>query len=195
MGVRSFLIRFESELEVKYFYKYKTYLAYQIMSNYECSSEINSLDIFDADKVEEFNKSKLYYESFGDFDINIVGFKFWAGSIWGLVSTYSVGESTFLTYVHHFKNHFTRLWNIPIKEIIYNECPTTFLSNYNDLNEALEIYKKMYSQYWTQILDYNLVILNNPNLFEKYEPIDFNNKKICDLFGVQFKNNQSVVKK
>lgn len=53
----------------------------------------------------------------------------------------------------------------------------------------------MYSQYWTQILDYNLVILNNPNLFEKYEPIDFNNKKICDLFGVQFKNNQSVVKK
>ncbi len=195
MGIRSFLIRFESIYDIKMFLKYRKYLAYQIMICYENNKEINPIDIFDTDKVDNFNNnSNMVSESYGDFDIDLVGLKFWAGSIWGLVSTYSVGESTFIIYVTHFKNYHTRLWNIPMQEVVYKEIDPIIFASYNDLEQASSAFKKLYDQYFTKIIDYKLMFNTHSNIIE-CDPdgsIDFHNKNIQNLFGVEskIKNNK-----
>jgi len=86
---------------LKNFYIYRKYIAYII------SNEKNIKYIDDDKKLNKFMNSVDFKASYGDFDLDLVGFKVWAGAIWGLVSTYTAGQETFQVYTNKFKNYQT----------------------------------------------------------------------------------------
>ena len=101
MSIRSFLIKFDSVEQIKHFYNYRKYITYIVYK------DINRSQIMDVHKLKLFNCFKYVYSDYSDFDLELIGFKFWAGAIWGLVSTYTVGQECFQLYTDLFKNYQT----------------------------------------------------------------------------------------
>jgi hypothetical protein len=177
MGVRSFLIRFESTKDIRNFIKYRRYLAYKVFNNYNDETKEDNDFVFDRDEANIFNESNQY-ENYGDYDINLVGFKFWAGSVWGLISTYSAGETTFFKYIDIFKNFNTRLWDIPTHELGYNKIKPVILNVFNDLKESIKVFMELYVENITLVKDYEQIFNTHQKLLDKYKSIDFHNKQI-----------------
>lgn len=185
MGIRSFLIKFDSVEQIMHFCKYKKYIAYIV------SNEINKKYILDENKLKLFNDSKYANSNYGDFDLELVGFKFWAGAIWGLVSTYTVGEECFQLYTELFKNYATRLMLIPTNKIVYDEIDGVFMFSPDDISEAINIFTRLYNKHSDELLNYD-------DIFAKYSEfydldcdncISFRNPDMYEVFSIETKAN------
>ncbi len=183
MGVRSFLIKFNNIDEIKNFYIYRKYIAYII------SNEKNIKYIDDEKKLNKFMNSVDFKASYGDFDLDLVGFKVWAGAIWGLVSTYSAGQETFQVYTNKFKNYATRLWYIPSNKVKYDEIEGVFMSNYDDCEEACNIFTRLRDQNSDVLLNYADIFAKYPEFYDTDcdNCINFANGEMYGLFNIQLK--------
>ena len=186
MGIRSFLIKFDSIEQIVHFYKYKKYIAYIV------SKEINRSQITDDYKLDLFNRSKHSKLDYGDFELELVGFKFWAGAIWGLVSTYTVGQECFQLYTEQFKNYATRLMLIPSHKVVYEEIEGVFMFSPDDKTEAINIFKRLHSKYSDELLNYRDIFAKYPEFYEVDcdNCISFCNPTMNELFGIETKFNE-----
>lgn len=187
MGIRSFLIKFDSVEQIKHFYKYKKYIAYVV------SNDIKRKYILNDDKLTLFNKSKYANSDYGDFDLELVGFKFWAGAIWGLVSTYTVGQECFQLYTELFKNYATRLMLIPSNKIIYDEIDGVFMFSSDDISEAINIFKRLYNKHSDELIDYHDIFAKYPEFYDLDcdNCINFCNPNMYEVFCIETKPNGS----
>jgi hypothetical protein len=186
MGVSSFLIRIDTQDDIINYLKYKKILAYCVMkqenSDVKFDDNYQTDENFTEQQLEEFNKTHGN-KDFGDFDINLVGFKYWAGSIWGLVSTYTAGETAFLSYVYRFNKYYTRLWYIPYY-LNYNQEKSCILSKYNNLSESLKLYNTLYDLHKDKILDYQKIFEKTDLIYKL--AIDFNVDDVCKLLNIKY---------
>lgn len=183
MGIRSFLIKFDSVEQIKHFYNYKKYIAYVV------SNDIDRKYIMDEHKLNLFNGSKYAYSDYGDFDLELIGFKFWAGAIWGLVSTYTVGQECFQLYTDLFKNYATRLMLIPSHKIIYDEIEGIFMFSPDDMSEAINIFNRLHSKHSDELLNYHDIFDEYPEFYDLDcdNCISFGNPDMYEVFGIETK--------
>lgn len=188
MGMKSFLIKFDNINQVIKFFIWRKYLANLVCKYYDDdNNNIEYIEMIIKDNVPCISYEKNDY---GDFDIYLLGFKFWAGGIWGLVSTYSVGEITFELIVHKIlKCYYSRLSDIDFSNTNYNKIDSIFLNNYyynQNLIKASEIYLDLYYKYKLELYNYDYFI-------EKYKLkdidenkcISFYSKKIINIFNIK----------
>ncbi len=183
MGVRSFLIKFNNIDEIKNFYIYRKYIAYII------SNDKNIKYIDDDKKLNKFVDSIKFERSYGDYDLDLVGFKVWAGAVWGLVSTYTAGQETFQAYTNKFKNYATRLWCIPTNKVIYDEINGVFMNDYDDCEEACNIFTRLRDQNSDVLLNYSDIFTKHPEFYDTDcdNCIDFSNGEMYRMFNIQVK--------
>jgi len=183
MGVRSFLIKFNNIDEIKNFYIYRKYIAYII------SNDKNIKYIDDEKKLKKFISSVDFEASYGDFDLDLLGFKVWAGAIWGLVSTYTAGQETFQAYTNKFKNYATRLWCIPSSKVVYDEIDGIFMSDYDDCEEACNIFTRLHDQNSDVLINYADIFAKYPEFYDTDcdNCINFANGEMYGLFNIQTK--------
>ncbi len=192
MGIRSFIIKFNSQEEIEKYFKWRKYLAHIVCKHYDDNYEYSDY-IGIIQKGLPNNVLKYEPIDFGDFDLHLVGMKFFAGAIWGLISTYTVGEQTFQLLQYILNTYYSRLWAIDMEATKYKEAPELFLTDsYKNpsLIEALEIYNKFIESESDKIIDYDIVIKNNKIELDTDKFIVFKTKKIFDLFGL---NNSLIV--
>ena len=169
--------------EIKNFYIYRKYIAYII------SNEKNIKYIDDDKKLKKFVDSVYFEKSYGDYDLDLLGFKVWAGAVWGLVSTYTAGQETFQAYTNKFKNYATRLWLIPTNKVIYDEIDGIFMSDYDDCEEACNIFSRLYDQNSDVLLNYTDIFTKYPQFYDTDcdNCINFADDEMYGLFNIQVK--------
>ena len=182
MGVRSYLIKLDSVEQLKLFLKYLKYLPILFARNNNDSDDDNkpSLEqIIEWGLIDEEDDKE--YESCDDFDLSLVGFKFWAGGIWGLISTYTSTESALYLIVNKIlKCYFTQLMSIDKRITNYENIISIF---FNSGDNKIEIYNKIYEENKDKFLDYDKIIKDN-NFKNNCNFINFDREKICKAFGV-----------
>ena len=158
MGIRSFLIKFDNINQIISFFLWRKYLAFLVCDYYD-----DKYTLEDIEKIIINNKLYLGYDKkdFGDFDLYLVGFKFFGGAIWGLISTYSVGEVTFELLVQKIlKCYYSRLSAIDVEATNYNDHEAIFISNYSEnqnLIEASKIFLELYNKYKYKLINYDFL--------------------------------------
>lgn len=186
MGIRSFLIVFNNIDELKKFYKWKGYLAHLVRDNYEDCNDIDDFaNMFDAtikpDDIEDYNR---FYN--GDFDLHLVGFKFWGGAIWGLISTDSAGVYTMYLMMNRILSdtYYARLGDIDSDKYEYDEIKSVFMINHKNPSEGLEKYQKLFNKKKGKMYNYKC-LLANEEINDQY--IEFTKTKYYDLLKINKK--------
>ncbi len=184
MGIRSFIIKFSSQEEIEKFFQWRKYLAHIVCKhydeNYELKDYINIIDKGLPEDVTKYDRVDL-----GDFDLHLVGMKFFAGAVWGLISTYSVGEQTFELLQYILNTYYSRLWAIDMEATKYKDAPELFLNDYYynpKLKDAIEIFNKLTDDYQDKIIDFDLLIKNNNLELDSDKFLTFKTKKILEIF-------------
>ncbi len=189
MGIRSFLIKFDSIESIEKFFLWKKYLAHLVHTHFDDEWYIEKyIPVLEQGLPKNVDK----YEpiDFGDFDLHLVGLKFWAGAIWGLISTQTVGQDTFALVQIILNTYYSRLWAIDTIGTDYEEIEGLFIEDYYenpDPLKAIEIFDKLYENNQDKIIDYDLVIANNQIELDKDKFIAFKTKKIFELFNINYK--------
>ena len=149
MGVRSFLIKFDNLNQIIKFFLWRKYLADIIYSCYILNYDHKRLIKVIEDTIQKSQLSLKFDKiDYGDFDIYLIGFKFWNNGIWGCITTYSVGELTFEIMAQKIlKCHYIK--QLPIDTIYSNYYyEPIFIKNYSqNLIKASEIYLELYDKY------------------------------------------------
>lgn len=188
MGIRSFLIKFDNLNQIIQFFMWRKYLAKLVCDFYD-SSQYLLEDIYEIIKSKPLD-IKYNNIDYGDFDVYLMGFKFWAGGIWGLVTTYSVGEFTFELIVQKIlRCYYSRLSAIDMEKTNYNLHQAIFIENYienQNLIEASKIYLKLNNIYKYQLYDYDGIkhIVGSKNIDEN-NFIKFESNKIIKILNIQ----------
>jgi hypothetical protein len=121
MGVRSFLIAVDSSDDIEKIKNYSEFLGtiwWSLDLGAMSSSDIlfATLFLFDNGDIK-LNRDPIR----GDTDLHPVGFKYYCGKIWLLISTWSSGEDIVPTIARFMEKNYTRLWDMPPD---YNTVPT-----------------------------------------------------------------------
>jgi len=189
MGIRSFLIKFNSVEDIKKYFEWKKYLAHLVHEHFDEEWYIEKyIQILEQGLPK--NANKYNKEDFGDFDLHLVGMKFWAGTVWGLISTQTVGQDTFALMQIVLDTYYSRLWAIDSTNTDYNSVEGLFIEDYyenSDVSKAIELFEKLYNENMDNIIDYDLVIKNNQIELDKDKFIAFKTKKIFELFNINYK--------
>jgi hypothetical protein len=186
MGVRSFLIKFNSEGEIKKFFKWRKYLAHLVSEHFDKEYEISNYEPILSKGLPE--DIKIYKnKDYGDFDLHLVGMKFWAGAVWGLITTYTVGQDTFALMQQVLDAYYSRLWAIEIDLTKYEEAPQILIEDYYEnpnSMKAIEIFNELLEKNKDKKIDYNLIIKNNRIELDKDKFMVFKTRKIFELFNI-----------
>lgn len=190
MGLRSFLIAFTDTEQIKKFFQWRHKIACIIadfamlkekvgenIHQWSPSHKSDSLNTLVEFAVNYSTAYKSQYES-GDYDLDLIGLTYWKGMIWGLISTWTVGEDVFdnlMTYVLP-DNFWTRTSYLP-KEYEVQTTPI-FLRKDNDQTECLEIFQGFPNSYhWKKIRsehpDLSMKLINYDSIWKSdYEDDD-----------------------
>ena len=168
MGIRSFLINFTNEKEIKKFLQFKDLISKIIADYYFLVEEKkgeNFLDWADEKRYQSLHVLVEFAITYfptqyqgkyqqGDWDLDLIGWNYWKGQIWGLIMTQTPGEDVFLQLMDVVlpNNYSTRLSLLPQE---YDLTQPIMLSKVNDLTESLQIFNEMKSSH--QIIDYNQI--------------------------------------
>lgn len=128
MGVRSFLIAFKNAEEIKKFYQWKDKIS-QIIFDFcdmkekkEGENVLNWTHSYRYDCLQTLVQFAVTYPfehkseyTGGDWDLDLIGFSYWKGQIWGLIHTYTPGEDVFFHLMHNVlpENFHTRTSYLP----------------------------------------------------------------------------------
>jgi hypothetical protein len=189
MGIRSFLIKFDSIESVKKFFLWRKYLAYLVSEHYDDEWYITNYEPILNKGLPE-NVNDYARRDFGDFDLHLEGLKFWAGGIWGLISTYTVGESTFGLLQKILDGYYSRLWAIDTNSTDYNQTPQIMIPDYYSnpsSRKAIELFNELNEQHKDKMLNYNLIISTNGIELDSDKFIAFKTRKIFELFNINCK--------
>lgn len=193
MGRRSFVIKFDSIEQIKQFYKWRKYLAHLVSENYDKNLDYkdynNYISIGYKINLEE------YYNDYGDFDLYLEGLMFWAGAIWGLIGTQTVGETTFYLFSTKILDAYSsRLMLIDSIHTDFDNMESLNiqyeLSDKKQLDLAIRYFNKIYIDNKDSLLDYDNIILKN-NLVKDvkdYKIIPFRSNKYFKLFNIKKKD-------
>ncbi len=191
MGIRSFLIKFNTVEDIKKYFEWRKYLSYLTHKYYDIKWNVEEYnDILAKGLPDEKSLKEYENEDFGDFDIYLVGFKFWAGCVWGLISTQSVGEATFYLIQKILDTYYSRLFVINTRETDYNDVKPVFIEDYYEnpnVSKAIDIFAKLEEENRDKFIDYNLVITTNKIKFEDEKFIEFMENDIFELFNINYK--------
>ena len=141
------------------------------------------------ENVDEYN-----CRDYGDFDLHLEGLKFWAGGIWGLISTYTVGENTFGLLQKILDGYYSRLWAIDTNSTDYNQTPQFMIPDYysnpssTSSTKAIELFNELNEQNKDKMLNYNLIIRTNRIELEPDKFMVFKTRKIFELFNINCKS-------
>ena len=189
MGIRSFLIKFDSVESIEKFFQWRKYLAYLVSEHYDDEWETsNYVEILDEGLPE--NVSEYTRRDFGDFDLHLEGLKFWAGGIWGLISTYTVGESTFGLLQKILDGYYSRLWAIDTNSTDYNQIPQQMIPDYYSnpsSTKAIELFNELKEQNKDKMLNYDFIISTNRIELDSDKFMVFKTRKIFELFNINCK--------
>lgn len=197
MGGRSFLIKFSKSTELKCFYDWKNYIAHVVCESYD--NDNHDLETKNAKEIIKkglpLDSKKYNNRNFGDYQLNLVGFKFWAGGIWGLVSTDSVGEEVLELLMELIlpKNYYTRMWNINSTETNYDETPVTLFNSSADYNTAYKILKNMQKEHEINLLNYENVLKSNNLPKDKF--MHFSDEETYKAFNIEYKKKPEAKSK
>lgn len=193
MGIRSFLIKFDSVESIKKFFQWRKYLGYLVSEHYDDGWETpNYVEILNKGLPENVNE--YANKDYGDFDLHLEGLKFWAGGIWGLISTYTVGESTFELLQKILDTYYSRLWAIDTNLTDYNQTPQQMIPDYysnpssTTSAKAIELFNELNEQNKDKMLNYNLIISTNRIELDSDKFIVFKTRKIFELFNINCKS-------
>ena len=186
MGIRSFLIKFDSVESIEKFFLWRKYLGYLVSEHYDDEWDVSNYEPILNKGLPE-NVDQYAGRDFGDFDLHLEGLKFWAGGIWGLISTYTVGESTFGLLQKILDTHYSRLWAIDTNSTDYNQTPQQMIPDYYEnptSTKAIELFNELNEQNKDKMLNYNLIIRTNRIELEPDKFIAFKTRKIFELFNI-----------
>lgn len=133
-----------------------------------------------------------YNGDYGDTDLNLIGLKYWAGAIWGLISTYSMGELTFSLMIRVLDTYNTRLSNINSYDTDYNDVEGIIVEKTEDqeikICRICDIFNDLYERHKDSLLDYDHIINHNNLRADLYDrkSMCFETKKYYDLFQIKY---------
>lgn len=193
MGIRSFLIKFDSIESIEKFFLWRKYLGYLVSEHYDDEWDVSNYEPILNKGLPE-NVDEYTCRDFGDFDLHLEGLKFWAGGIWGLITTYTVGENTFELLQIILDTYYSRLWAIDTNSTDYYQTPQLMIPDYysNPSNilsiKAIELFNELNEQNKDKMLNYDLVIRINGIELEPDKFITFKTRKIFELFKINCKS-------
>lgn len=193
MGIRSFIIKFNSIDDIKIYFKWRKYLAQLVCEHYDEYWDLEQYyEIIDRGLPKKEELDKLENKDNGDFDLHLVGLKFWAGAIWGLISTYSVGEVTFDLLRKISNTYYSRLSVIDMNKTDYNDCENMIMRDYYENPsqvKTIKLYNDLVSKNEDKLLDYDTIVQNNQlNIdIDKDKFLGFTTKKMFKLFNIKYK--------
>ena len=189
MGIRSFLIKFDSIELIEKFFLWRKYLAYLVSEHYDDEWDISNYEPILNQGLPE-NVVQYACRDYGDFDLYLEGLKFWAGGIWGLITTYTAGESTFGLLQKITNCYYSRLWAIDTNSTDYNQTPQfmipDYYSNPSSL-KAIELFNELNEQNKDKMLNYDLVISTNRIELDSDKFMVFKTRKIFEFFKINCK--------
>ena len=189
MGIRSFLIKFDSGESIEKFFQWRKYLAHLVSEHYDDDWKTSNYEPILYKGLPE-NISQYQNKNYGDFDLHLEGLKFWAGGIWGLISTYTVGENTFGLLQKILDTHYSRLWAIDTNSTDYNQTPQQMIPDYYENPtsiKAIELFNELNEQNKDKMLNYNLIISANQIELDSDKFMVFKTRKIFELFKINCK--------
>ena len=189
MGIRSFLIKFDSIESIKKFFQWRKYLGYLVSEHYDDEWETSNYEPILNKGLPE-NVNEYTNKDYGDFDLHLEGLKFWAGGIWGLITTYTAGESTFGLLQKILDTYYSRLWAIDTISTDYNQTPQLMIPDYYSnpsSTKAIKWFNELNEQNKEKMLNYNLVITTNRIELDEDKFIVFKTRKIFELFKINYK--------
>ena len=157
MGIRSFLIQFNDAKEIQKFLEHRHRISQIVYNLTFMDSDSNSdpdrdqIDVLVKFYLKYSAKFESEYES-GDWDLDLIGFMYYKGQIWGLIATHSPGEEVMESLMEHVlpNNFWSRLWSVDDK---YEKIQPVVVNKENDEKECLEAFEQVKKD--KKIVDYD----------------------------------------